>query len=492
MNENHERLKRGFNWLGGASVIARIVDFLTILTMLLFLTKDQVGIASLVVSIGMVVEALNGLGTGEALIQARSVSREQLDTLFWYVVGAAILAGGLTLAAAPAIAALYGVAGMASYFLAIAVKQPLVGAALIPLALMNRDLQYERIALVNVCATIGAALTRLALGASGAGVWALVIGYSASGLYILIGAMLARPFRARLRFQMEAIRPLARFGTRAVTANVAEQMFKNVDYMLIGWFYGASSLAIYRVAFDVAMEPAMAVGTLVNRTTLPVFARVAASGGQLVEILAWSLRRIVGLVAPLLAALFLVAGPLMSLLHDGQGHSYAAAATPLKLLAIAALLRVVLQLLATMMMGSGRPGTVARLSAMTLLLLSGSILAVGCIFQARLGLIAVSAVWLAIYPLLLGWGLFTIHRHWQIGVASVLEAVVTPLAGVAIIVAVVEVVRRLIDGGPPVQIAIVALATAATYAGLFLYSRNRVAVGQNPARSETDPKRILP
>ena len=475
MNEHHQRLKRGFNWLGGASVIARIVDFLTILTMLLFLTKAQVGIASLVVSIGMVVEALNGLGTSEALIQARSVSRLQLDTLFWYVVGAAVLVGGLTLAAAPAIAAIYGVAGMASYFLAIAAKQPLVGAALIPLALMNRDLQYERIALVNVGATIAAALTRLALGASGAGVWALVAGYSASGLYILIGAMLARPFRPRLRFRMQSIRRLARFGTRAASANVAEQMFKNIDYMLIGWFYGASSLAIYRVAFDVAMEPAMAVGTLVNRTALPVFARVAATGGQLVGILTWSLGRIVGLVAPLLAALVLVADPLMSLLHDGQGHSYAAAATPLKLLAIAALLRVVLQLLATMMMGGGRPGTVARLSAMTLLLLSTSILVVGCVFQARLGLVAVSAVWLAVYPLLLGWGVFALRRTWQIGIRPLAEAVALPLAGVAIMVAVVEIMRRVIGAGAVPQIALVVLATAMTYAGLFLYSRNRAA-----------------
>jgi len=46
------------------------------------------------------------------------------------------------------------VAGMATYFVAAAIKQPLVGAAVIPLAIMNRDLQYERIAVVNVCATL--------------------------------------------------------------------------------------------------------------------------------------------------------------------------------------------------------------------------------------------------------------------------------------------------------------------------------------------------
>jgi O-antigen/teichoic acid export membrane protein len=89
MDSPHTHLARGFNWLGGATVIAKIIDFSTILAVLMFLTKEQVGVASLVVSIAMVVEAFDGLGTAEALVQARSVSRLQLDSLFWFVIGAA-------------------------------------------------------------------------------------------------------------------------------------------------------------------------------------------------------------------------------------------------------------------------------------------------------------------------------------------------------------------------------------------------------------------
>ena len=191
MDSHHGHLARGFNWLGGATIVAKVLDFSTILAALLFLTKEQVGVASLVVSIAMVVEAFDGLGTGEALVQARSVSRLQLDTLFWFVIGAAALVAGLTLLAAPGIAAIYGVAGMQAYFISAAIKQPLVGAALIPLAMMSRDLQYERIAIVNVFATWAAALTRLGLAVAGTGAWAIVGGYAASGLYVLIGALLA-------------------------------------------------------------------------------------------------------------------------------------------------------------------------------------------------------------------------------------------------------------------------------------------------------------
>ena len=483
-DDHRSRLGRGFNWLGGATVIARVVDLSTIVAMLAFLTKQQLGVASLVISIGMVVEAFNGLGTSEALIQARSVSREQLDALFWYVVGAAILVGGLILLAAPAIAAIYGVAGMGGYVLAIAAKQPLVGGALIPLALMSRDLQYERIAVVNVGATLAAAATRLSLGASGAGTWALVAGFAASGVFTLIGAVLARPFLPRLRFRIGAVVPLARFGVHAAAANVAEQMFKNIDYMLIGWFYGAAPLAVYRVAFDIAMEPAMAVGTLVNRTMLPVLARISAARRHLAQkdvaqkdvaqTLAWSLRRIALLVAPLMAAVVLAAHPLTALLHDHDGNSYAAAAGPLRLLAVAALLRVTMLLLTTAMIGIGRPAAAARLSATALLLLGAAILGTGFIVPPNHGLLAVSAAWLAIFPPLLAWCVLTLRSTWIIRPAALAALFAAPLAAIVGLVITVTLATTPIDGAAPLlRLGIVIAATLAAYAALFRYeSRN--------------------
>ncbi len=472
-DEHHRQLGRGFNWLGGAMIVARIVDLLTTLAMLLLLTRNQIGIASLVLSTGMVVEAFNGLGIGSALIQARSVNRAQLDTVFWYVLGVATVTSGLTLLAAPWIGTLYGVTGMTGYFIAVAAKQPLVGAAVVPLALMSRDLQYRRIAMVNLGATAAAAAIRLALGIGGAGAWALVAGYVLSGLFILVGATTARRFRPRLRFRSRTIAGLVRFGLRAALADASEQAFKNVDYLLVGWFYGASALAVYRVAFDVAMEPAMAVATLVNRTGLPVLARVSALRGDLTQILAWSLRKIATLVAPLAAALVLGAGPLTALLHDRHGRSYAAAAGPMELLAAAALLRVLCQPLFTVMLGSGRPGMAARLSGVTLLLLAGGIGVAGATLPVRAGLLATSAIWLGIYPLLLVWGVLFLRRHEAIDLQALGRVFRAPAVAIALLVAVVEVAGPLVPKGAAARLGLVLGATALCFLGLLRYDRGR-------------------
>jgi O-antigen/teichoic acid export membrane protein len=479
MATHRRHLGRGFNWLGGATIIAKLTDFSTILIVLLYLTKQQMGIGSIVIAIGTVVEAFDGLGTGDALVQAERISRKQLDSLFWFILGAAMLAAIFTLAAAPLVQEIYGSAGMAAYFIAVAAKQPLVGAAVIPLALLNRELRYERIAVINVAATFGAALTRLGVALAGGGAWALVSGYTASGVFILAGALLARPFRPALSFRMAPILPLVQFGLRSASANVFEQIFKNIDYLLVGWFYGPAQLAVYRVAFGLAMEPAMAVGTLINRTALPVFARVATVPGQLREALLWSLQRLTTLVAPCMVALMLLAVPLTALLHDSQGNSYAGAALPLQILAAAAILRVSSQLLTPVLMSSGHPGTAAGVSAATLTLLGTGILAAGFSFRAHDGIIAVAAVWFAVYPLLLCWGVRYLRQHWQIRLRDLLRPFLTPGIGIAAMVTVTTALQcSMRSHSPELRIGIVLAVVGLTYAGLILRAR-RTSRAQN-------------
>jgi O-antigen/teichoic acid export membrane protein len=426
MDSHHQHLRRGFNWLGGAMVIAKLTDFGTILVVLRYLTKEQVGAASLVVAFGTVIEALDGLGTSTALVQAPSLSRIQLDSLFWFIVGAACLVAGLILLAAPWIASLYGIAAVAGYLLAVAVKQPLVAAAVIPLAILNRELRYERIAIVNVGATFAAALTRLGLAIGGAGAWAIVIAYAASGLFTLVGSMLVGSFRPRLQISMAAIFPLLRFGWRATLSGLCETMINNVHYLLVGWFYGAAALAEFRVAFDLAMEPANAAGQLINRTALPVFARVSAVREHLAQSLTWSLRRLLTVVLPFAVVIVLAADPITALIHDEQGRSYVAASLPLKLFAAAAVLRVVMQLAYPLLFGSGRPQMAVRLSATTLLLLSAGMLLVGLTVPAANGIVAMSAVWLVVPPLLLVWQARYLRRHWNISARDLIRRTVHP------------------------------------------------------------------
>jgi O-antigen/teichoic acid export membrane protein len=188
------------------------------------------------------------------------------------------------------------------------------------------------------------------------------------------------------------------------------------------------------------------------------------------------------MVAPLAAALILAADPLTALIHDRQGRSYAAAALPLKLLAAAALPRILSQLLYPLLLGSGRPKVAARLSAATVFLLVAGFVLVGFEFPARAGIVGMSAVWLAIYPLLLIWEAGYLRRHWDIRPGSLVRAMLAPLVAAVLLVSMVEAVRLVVgDADPWLQLGVILTAVALTYGALFLHARQpllrRFAVG---------------
>jgi O-antigen/teichoic acid export membrane protein len=217
------------------------------------------------------------------------------------------------------------------------------------------------------------------------------------------------------------------------------------------------------------MEPANAAGTLISRTALPVFAKVAAVREHLVESLMWSLRRLLAVVAPLGAAIVLAADPITSMIHDEQHRSYASASLPLKLLAAAAVLRVVSQLAYPVMFASGRPQLSVRFSGLTLLLLGSGMLLVGFTVPAANGLKAMSAVWLVVPPLLLVWQAHYLYRHWDVGVHDLIRASGAPIVAVAMLVLAVEAGRHLIGiSSPALQVAVVAALALLTCIGLLL------------------------
>ncbi|MGC8478057.1 MAG: oligosaccharide flippase family protein, partial [Acetobacteraceae bacterium] len=236
--------------------------------------------------------------------------------------------------------------------------------------------------------------------------------------------------------------------------------------------------ALYRVVFDIAMEAAIAMGSLVNRTSLPIFARVAGLPGELKAALLWSLQRLASVVCPFMVALMLLAAPLTALLHDSRGHSYAAGALPLRILAAAGILRVTSQLIAPVLLAAGKPGTAAWLSTAALLLLVLGIAAVGASFPARTGLVAIACVWLAVYPPLIVWNVRYLGRHWRIGIGELLRPFLLPAAAIAAMLALARTLALLAPAGAPgFHIATVLMAMLLAYGLLLLVGRLRPRVG---------------
>jgi hypothetical protein len=156
---------------------------------------------------------------------------------------------------------------------------------------------------------------------------------------------------------------------------------------------------------------------------------------------------------------------------------------PLKILAAAAVLRVVMQLAYPVMFGSGRPQMAVRLSATTLLLLSTGMLLVGLTVPVARGIVAMSAVWLVVPPLLLLWQARYLRRFCNVGAQELIRALGAPFVAVAILVATVEVGRVLIGSGgsPALELGMILTLAVLACVGLLLHDPRRVYRAAHPA-----------
>jgi O-antigen/teichoic acid export membrane protein len=482
-----QRIANGFLWLGSSRLVSQLTDTGSMIAVLWFVTREQMGLATLAWSIAVFLEALNGLGVGTAVLQAREVSARQLSSVFWYVTA---LAGGLFLIIAlcsPLIARLYGEPSLTWMVVVASAKLPIVGAALVPLQLLNRKLKFSYVGTITAAATMLSGLVKVALAAAGLGAWALVLAHTSQGLFILIGVYLVAPYYPSLVFAFAEIRRMVVFGIKVATSGVIYHFYRNADFLLVGRFLGMDALGVYRVAFDLAMSPATSILAIVNRTALPVFARVRHDTGQLADTFLFTARSLALLVTGVLVVVWASADDLLLLLGQGQ---WLGAAPAVGALCAAAWLRCLVQLFPQLFHAAGRPEYAVYDSLLSLLVMLAAFTSFLSWWGERLGIVAVSYAWLACYPPLLGF-LWLLARHLiPLTVRGYLRALLPAVGGAAVLVGPLWLLRRfdqfLQPGGQAFAVYVlvgVILYTAYLWVGLGITPRSLLASATGKAGS---------
>ncbi|MET0284928.1 MAG: lipopolysaccharide biosynthesis protein [Polyangiales bacterium] len=391
-------IRRGFVWLGAASAVARVLDAGSVLVVMWFVSREQIGVATLAWSASVFLESMNGLGLNTALLQTSELTQEKLTSAFWYTMGVATSLIALVSVFSAPLASYFGQPGLAPMIIASSTKLWFVGAALVPLNQLNRAAQFERIAAISTLATLGSGILTVVLAMLGFQAWALVIGQASHGTFTMVGALLAHSFRPRGKPRLASIHDEVVFGIKAASSSVLYHFYRNADYYLLGRFLGMSAVGVYRVAFDLAMTPTLAVLQVVNRSALPVYSRLSTRPDELRAAFLWTLRSMGILVAPVTALLVFAAEDLLSWVDHGK---WLDAAPMVRWLALAALMRCLAQTFPQLFHALRRPALALYDGLLTAVMLC-ALLYVGIRYGGeRFGPIVASWSWAAVYPLTL-------------------------------------------------------------------------------------------
>ncbi|MEO8139058.1 MAG: lipopolysaccharide biosynthesis protein [Gemmatimonadota bacterium] len=427
IDARHE-MKRGLWWSGASTVAMRILDVGGSLLVLQFLSRAEVGLAALAWSVSVLLESFNGLGVSYVIVRQRDLTHQDLSGLFWFstLLGVAMVA--IMAAVGPYLAVFYADWRLYPMMLVAATKLIFVGAALVPLNILTRDLHFKTSGAVQTLATLGEALTKVVLVAAGFGAWGLVISNLARGVFLCLALWRLAPFRPAWQAADVAVRKAIRFGLRVSASGTLYQAYRNMDNLLIGRVLGASVLGIYQTAFQLGMTPLEIVLQLVNRVQFPIYSALREKPAELAQAFNRSARTLFLFLGPVAVFLCFASRDILSLIGGGK---WLPAVPMIQVLVWASLLRGMSQLFPQLYIATGHPKYAVVDSAVT-----GGTLVAGFAIALALappgqGALWVAWVWLLSYPVPLIAHYVMVRRSAPIQAGDFLRTLLKPAIGIA-------------------------------------------------------------
>jgi O-antigen/teichoic acid export membrane protein len=307
---------------------------------------------------------------------------------------------------APILALTYGEPQLGPLVAASSLKLVLVGVSVVPQQLLSKRLEFRELGTVQTLASFGEGVVKIVLAFAGVGAWALVLGNVARGFVLLLALWVLSSFRPQMHFALHETKRFARFGLQVAGSGMLFTLYKNADYFLVGKLLGIEALGLYRVAFDVAMQPTDAIIAVVGRVGFPVYSRLSNDLASLRATFASNTRSLFLMVAPLAALIFMSSQHLFALIGGGR---WLGAVPAVQILVWAGLMRAATTMFPQVYVAMGKPMYATVDALLTLVLLTSAFWA-GLTWFPEVGVLSVCYAWLCIYPLFLLGHLLVIRR----------------------------------------------------------------------------------
>jgi len=213
-------------------------------------------------------------GLTAATVQKEQLSNEQISTLFWIniVIGSAPTL--LCLTAAPHLAAFYNDHRVKWIAIAVAPIFLITAMGAQHSALLQRQLRYFALTVVDIGAQLGGFVLAIALALGGAGYWALVVAAIATPTITTIGVWLATRWVPSPPQRGAEIASLVRFGGVMTLNWVVIYIAYNFEKVLLGRFWGADALGIYGRAYQLINLPSESLNAAVSGVAFSALSRL--------------------------------------------------------------------------------------------------------------------------------------------------------------------------------------------------------------------------
>ncbi len=351
------RVLRGLGWVIGSQIglqLARAVSAIAIARML---TPDEYGLAALALVFSSLVLIFSDMALGAALLQRKVLTEHDRSTAFWAMIGGGALFSLVGVAISGPVAQLYGEPEAQPLLAALSATFFISALGATQQMLMLRDMDFRRVEVIPAIGVVLGGAGGVALAASGAGAWAIILQQIVAVTVTSALAWLRSSWHPRFMFSKASLRDLAGFSVYMVGHRILYYLQLNVDRFLIGRYLGTAALGTYAVAYNTMLVPASKLGGPLQRVLSPAFCRMQDEPERIAAAWARVTRLLAAVTVPALAGLVVVAPDFVPVV---LGDQWEQAVTVVQVLAWVGMVQALQSLNTDILMARDRTRTIFR------------------------------------------------------------------------------------------------------------------------------------
>lgn len=491
-------VNRGLAWIGAASSLVGVLDLVAIVLILnTWISAEEYGIATKCIWVFPILDQATDLGLSAAVIQRDDHDEVKISTVFWMnLMIAAALFAALVITAPILATHFYHHAIVGWMLIAYGTKLLWQNVYFIPAAMLKRELRFKELSVIRILANLAEFFGKIGFAWAGFGIWCFVLGPLCRVLVTGVGCQLRHPYKPKLVFRFKQAKDYVSFGIKTSASQILFYFYTNVDYPIVGFFFGDKALGLYRFAYDVALDPVRMISNVVVDIAFPTFARLRHERDRLIAQFVSFVRLNLITVMAFSAIVFVAADDLISVVFP----DFVGAGTALRILCIVAVLRSVSFVVPPLLDGIGRPDRTFTYTLTAAVALPISYVLFAWLLGGTFGFESVAIAWSVGYPIafavLILLAVYTMK--WRAGMF------LSAVRGVALCMvtagAVAWGVHALMGGVPPwlrlittvVVVILVAALLLAYTQGLSLRTASRAMKGEPTPELEPTPEQTNP
>jgi len=351
---------RGAYAAGMQQAVRISLQILSTVVLSRLLRPEDFGVYAMVTPIAAFVGLFQDMGLQQAVIQRKDITPELINRLYWLNFTATCVIALVLVAISPLVAWFYHDDRVLLLTASLSVTIILGGIVFQHHAVMQRNLQFQKLAIIDMCCAVASFVTAVVTAAIWHSYWSFWLsGVASVALFGMLASRFSgwRPGKPTLRGDTGG---LLRFGAHLTGANLVNYFSRNLDKALIGHAWGPVQLGFYDRAYKLLLFPIYGVYGPLMGIMMPVLSRLQGEPERMRN----AYYRFVGLVTliamPGIALAFAAPKEMVTLL---LGARWVSTADIFAWLGAVALFQPMTMTLGTLLMAKGQSKTIFWMTA---------------------------------------------------------------------------------------------------------------------------------